>query len=270
MGAPPAEWIVFSSARSGDGDLYALQPKTGELRLVVGSPEAEGGGRFDAARDRLIYQRFGEPTILMSSGEKVLDDLAGDAAPVWSPDGERIAYSARRRGQENLYVARIDGRQEEQLTSGPASDRYPAWSPDGSELVFARRLETGWDLHAIALGGQAPEVRRLTRRGVYVGHPAWSPDGRSIAFDTSFDGEIEIARLDLATGRVERLTRRPGNDLVPAWSRDGKSLAFGGESEGDWELWLLELASGRLTRLTESEGFDGGPVFVPADVLRKR
>ncbi len=264
-------WIVFSSARSGDGDLYRLDLVAAEPELLVSSAFGEGGARYDAFRRRLIHVRYEDDRALLMAGDEVLfPDPSGDVPPVWSPDGRWIAFASRRDGREDLYLARADGSGVTAVTTDDEPDRYPAWSPDSRRLVFARQLESGWDLHTITVDEKSPRVHRLTEEGAYVGHPDWSPDGRSIAFDTQVDDQTEIAILDLETRSIRRLTDRPGNDLVPAWSLDGTHLAFGADSgDGNWELWSVTVTTGDLRRLTDSPGFDGGPVFVPSSVASR-
>ncbi len=261
-------WIVFSSGRTGDGDLYALHPTTGEAVQLTTATMGEGGVRYDAARSRVIFQRF-EPdsTILGTLEHDLFADPSGDVAPAWAPTGDRIVYADTHDG--NLYLAASDGTDIVRLTDTEAVDRYPTWSPDGQQIAFARRLETGWDLHTIDLRTEPPKLTRRTTNGVYVGHPAWSPDGQRLAFDMFYDGQAEIAVLDLATGVLTRLTERDGNDLIPAWSPDGTRIAFGGEpaGSGNWDLWEIDVATRVLRRLTEDPAFDGGPVYVPASVL---
>lgn len=269
-----ADWVMFASGRSGEGDLYALQPETGETRLVVGTPSPEGTVRYDAARDRLVYHRYEtdpERAVLVADSTDLFVCPNGDVAPVWSPTGTRIAYVAQRDGQDDLFLARPDGSEEQRLTNDAFIDRYPAWSPDGDRLVFARRLDTGWDLHVLDLTTDPPTLGRLTNDGVYVGHPAWSPDGQFIAFDTLIEEQAEIVMLELATGTLTRLTDRPGNDLIPAWSPDSRRIAFGGEpnSNGNWDLWMVDVTTREITRLTTQPTYDGGPVFVPATVVEQ-
>ena len=266
------EWIVFSSGRSGEGDIYAIHPESRETRLLAGTPASEGTVRYDAYGQRVVYHRYEEDpmrAMLVSQGVDLFEDPNGDVAPAWSPVKPQVVYVANRDGQEDLYVAEADGAGEIRLTNDALVERYPAWSPDGAAIVYALRLETGWDLHVIEPLVDAPEPRRLTTDGVYVGHPSWSPDGRFIAFDTLIDGQAEIAMLEVETGVITRLTERAGNDLIPAWSGDSQRIAFGGEPDnaGNWDLWMVDITTRDITRLTSQPAFDGGPVFVPAAVL---
>lgn len=264
-------WIVFQSARSGQGDFYAVEPATGETKFVFGTELGEGGIRYDAARGRLVHQRFEEipERVMLATGEDDLfEDPNGDTPPSWSPTGEWIVYAAPRDGFEDLYLAQPDGSGEIQLTDDAEVDRYPVWSPDGQRIAFARRAESGWDVFTIsAEEGATPE--RLTELGEYVGHLAWSPDGAKIAFDRLYDGQAEIAVLQIESGEIRRLTDRAGNDMVPAWSPDGRFIAFAGEpaGSGNWDLWTVDVESLEINRLTTEEGYDGRPVYVPAPVL---
>jgi len=262
-------WIAFASSRTGDGDVYALKPSTGALVLVAGTERGEGTVRYDAARQRIVHHEFTDDAAwLLSGGERLWVDPNGDVAPVWSPDGEWVAYVREAEGRQRLFRARPDGAGEEALTAGDATERYPAWSPDSSRLVFARRTEGGWDLFTVepATGREA----QLTDGRRYVGHPAWSPSGDRVAFDTYFDGHSDIAVLDVASGEITRVTDRAGNELIPAWAPDGGSLAFGGEpaGSGNWDLWSVDLGTLEVTRLTDHPAGDGGPVYVPAAALR--
>jgi len=62
------------------------------------------------------------------------DDM--DLEPVWSPDGERIAFASRRDGDFEIFVMNADGTEVRQLTDNDAIDLEPAWSPDGERIAF--------------------------------------------------------------------------------------------------------------------------------------
>ncbi len=266
----PAEWIVFSSARSGNGDIYALDPDSGKLIEIVSTDLPEGAPRFDAANSRIVHQRYEDRrTILVSGSDDLFRDPSSENAPAWSPDGWWIAYSDVRNGSEDLFIARPDGSGERQLTDDPEIDRYPSWSPDGTRIIFSRKEDTGWVLCTLDLRDLTGGLERLTSPSEYVGHPAWSPDDTRVAFDMLFDGQAEIAILDLVSRKLTRLTDRPGNDLVPAWSTDGRMLAFGGQPDStlNWDIWRIGVENLELTRLTTDPAFDGGPIFVPAAAI---
>ena len=262
----PAEWVVFGSGRSGDGDILAVNPETGRIRPLVTTPAPEGAVRWDPARRRIVHHRFdADAAVLVSGGRDLFVDPNGDVAPAWSPDGN-VVYALEADGAGDLWVADSLGENPRRLTADAAVERYPSWSPGGDRIVYAKRLEAGWDLFVLTL--ETGEEERITADGAYVGHPAWSPDGRWIAYDTFFGDQTEIVVRDLETGDARRVTNRERNDLIPSWSCDGSRLVFGWETEpGNFDVWMAELESGELVRLTSDPGPDGGPIFVPAEAL---
>lgn len=263
--------VVFTSSRSGDGDLYVVDERRGVARPLTSDPVGEGGARHDRFGQRLVHQRFGpDGAELVADGEVLREDPSGDAGVSWSPADGSIVYARNDGGREDLWIEPADGSGARKLTDDAEVDRYPAWTPDGTRVVFVRQDVRGWDLFVVDVVGGKPE--RLTSEGVYVGHPAVSPDGRRVVFDTLVEGQTDVALLDLETGAVAVVCGRVGNDLAPAWSLDGERIAFGGvdPESGDWDLYELVLADGELTRLIDSPGFDGGPVYVPGGLVRAR
>ncbi len=156
-------------------------------------------------------------------------------SPVWSPDGEWLAFTLFMSGRPpQLRTMDPDGNIR---ALGPDSEgiaRYdPAWSPDGLWIAYAAREgEQGptdlWlmpsPLNTLYDSEWTPI--RLTTMG-QARNPAWSPDGRQIAFiaaeKQSFD--LWLLNLDLggdwpqSTGKAERLTDGGNVDATsrPSW-----------------------------------------------------
>lgn len=59
-----------------------------------------------------------------------------DDYPIWSPDGNKIAFSSYRDGNFEIYVMNVDGSNQFNLTNHPAGDTNPVWSPDGAKITF--------------------------------------------------------------------------------------------------------------------------------------
>lgn len=55
-------------------------------------------------------------------------DPAADLAPVWSPDGSRIAFTSDRTGDTEVFVMNVDGSSLADLTNNPATDTSPVWA----------------------------------------------------------------------------------------------------------------------------------------------
>jgi TolB protein len=70
-------------------------------------------------------------------GAVPLTEQAGDADPVWSRNGDLIAFRRRAPdGWSRICVMNADGSGEQSLTGGPWIEQDPTWSPDGGWIAF--------------------------------------------------------------------------------------------------------------------------------------
>jgi Tol biopolymer transport system component len=100
----------------------------------------------------------------------------------WSPDGMRLAFSARLPNNHwAVHVANVDGSREVQLTDPSINGGSPAWSPDGRHIAFDATLD-GHD-QIFVMDENGSEQHPLTTDYNWDCHaPSWSPDGERIAF----------------------------------------------------------------------------------------
>ncbi len=174
-------------------------------------------------------------------------DNGSDQAPVWSPDGTRIAFRSYRESKNSVEVMDAGGANRTVLwSSGAGRDPYCAehddlaWSPDGQTVAFAAHEACPGqpDLFAAAADGSTP-ARRLLAAGTNGVFPRFSPDGRRIAFlgsEGAGAGSLYVAEVESAGADPRGLqARRIGPDLEysavdqwfpPHWSPDGTELAL--------------------------------------------
>jgi Tol biopolymer transport system component len=186
------------------------------------------------------------------------DDFGSGQAPVWSPDGTRIAFRGYHASKNSVEVMDAGGRNRTVLwTSGTERDPYCAehddlaWSLDGQTVVFAAHDTCPGQpqLFVVPADGSGPAAKLLApgTSGIF---PRFSPDGRRIAFlgaEVAGSGSLYVADVGSAdAGAGDLKPRRVGPDLgdglvdqqtPPHWSPDGTELAvvvgtvFGGTGE---------------------------------------
>ncbi|MEO7674010.1 MAG: S9 family peptidase [Pyrinomonadaceae bacterium] len=117
-----------------------------------------------------------------SFNELVNAKRVGD--PQLSPDGKRVAFTigivnkAENRTVTHIYVVKIDGSDQKQLTNGTASHSSPRWSPNGDHIAYI----SGGQLWVMEEDGDDKE--QVTKISSGAGNPVWSPDGKWIAFSS--------------------------------------------------------------------------------------
>src|SRR5262249_62009408 len=67
---------------------------------------------------------------------RLTHDPAYSRSPTWSPDGTMLAFSSNRNGNYEIYVRRVEGGQEVNVTNDTSQDIEPAFSPDGNWIAF--------------------------------------------------------------------------------------------------------------------------------------
>lgn len=75
------------------------------------------------------------------NARRLTSHAASEFAPRFSPDGQRIAFSASYDGNTDVYVIGLDGGQPRRLTWHPSADVVSGWSPDGKRVLFASPRE---------------------------------------------------------------------------------------------------------------------------------
>jgi Tol biopolymer transport system component len=151
---------------------------------------------------------------------------ARDFAPVWSPDGRRIAFSSNRNGDVNLFLVPADrSAAPEQLTRTNTWPYPLSWSPDGRGLLVEESPpKTGAQLSELSLDGERT-LRPLLPAPFRADAARLSSDGRWMAYQSDEAGrpEVYVMRYPAPGGRF-RISRNGGSD--PVWSPDGREIFF--------------------------------------------
>ncbi len=156
----------------------------------------------------------------------VTDTDSANFFPVWSPDGEQLAFASARNSALNLYLKRTTGTAPEERLLETRFQTYPlSWSPDGKVLIYAMGdPQTRTDIWALPLTGERkPQPLLQTKsdeRGAKV-----SPDGNWLVYVSDETGAAEVYVTTFPQpGRAWRISKSGGNN--PAWRADGKELFY--------------------------------------------
>jgi TolB protein len=157
----------------------------------------------------------------MSNDGKNLTNLtktsASEWVPVWSPDGQKIAFSSDRDGDSEIYVIDQDGTNLRKLTDNQGYDGRPRWSPAGDHISFETDRDGGdWDIYNMNSDGSDPKP--ITANTTPEFSQSWSPDGNWLVYVSNSDGDNEIFIIDVNGQNQIRLTNNSNNDMSPVWA----------------------------------------------------
>jgi len=165
--APNGKWLVFTSERGGDVDLWRADLDGRNLLRLTDGVGYDGGGVF-SPDSKLIAWRTNYPK--------------GEAAT--AKYRELLRQHLVEPMEMDIWVMNADGSGKRQVTKLPGAAFAPIFTPDGKGLVFATNHHDNqgrgrsFDLFRVNLDGTGLE--RITWTGLFNSFPHFSPDGRKL------------------------------------------------------------------------------------------
>ena len=194
-----------------DENDVALSPDGKDAATIRGSNQ--GLWLYDLQRGG--ETRFSSPTLPGS-------------APVWSPDGSKIAFGAGK----GLYLQDTAGGSKEELLLENENTKRPSdWSRDGRFLIYTEANSKGladiWYLPDPLNKSNDRKPIKLQGTDAGASQGQLSPDGRWLAYVSYGSGEedLYVRPFPSGPGRWKVSTSAAAN-REPRWRRDGKELFF--------------------------------------------
>jgi len=180
--SPDGSQIMFMSSMLGDPELFTTDANGGRLKRITHSPGVDTSPAWNPKTGQqiaFVSDRGGLPQLYLmnadgSNVEKLaLPDMTYVIDPSWSPNGQLLALSARRRnGNYDIYVMDVATRQIVELTRDAGRNERPSWAPDGRHIVFQSTRSGTWQIWIMLADGT--QARGLTSQGQSES-PNWSP-----------------------------------------------------------------------------------------------
>ena len=198
------------------------------------------------------------------TARQLTTNAAYDAYPVWSPDGQRLAFSSSREGSLDVYVVDKNGGTPKRLTTD-SGDETPLCFLNGETVLFeATNMPTAQSI--LFASRSFPQVYQVSTSG-----------GRARLFsalpmqDLSINGRGDILYHDIKgyedpfrkhhtsaitrdiwlqrDGQFTKLTSFNGEDRTPRWAADGNSYYYLSEQDGTFNVYKNTIG-GQAVQLT--------------------
>jgi len=179
---------------------------------------------------------------------------------VWSPKGDKMAFTSNERNGKDQDVYIIDPLNPESkylLVEFPVGDSWSIddWSPDSTTLLLSEYLSVSdsnlWSLD-VADGSLTLLTPKNQEDRIAYFQARYSLDGNSIFFITDKDYEFNtLANLDIKTGQLKYLTQHINWDIdLYEISPNGKEIVCVSNEDGVSYIHLLTLSeNGNEVRL---------------------
>ncbi len=211
--------------------------RTGKRLGVTSEPDANGPGWPELSGDdrRVAMRRAVQGNIdiwlqdlVNGRLTRLTFDAASDGVPIWSPDGERVAFASNRTGVLNLYVKSANGAGvEEVVVDSPNAKQTQDWSRDGRWLLYYEQdPKTGRDLWALDMTRRNDPPRAVANTPAQEVLAQLSPDGRWMAYQTNESGRFEVVVQPFPDAVGSKWQVSTAGGVAPRWRADGKELYF--------------------------------------------
>ena len=215
---------------------------------------------------------------------RLTNSKAGEGDPQWAPDSRRIAFAAKREGDDEaqIYVLDLAGGEARRVTNVPTGAGNPQWRPDGQAILFESSIYPGAVDAAANKQVMADRKARKFNMRVYEHFPIrywnqWLDDRRPALFVQEL-AEGAAARDVLTPSKLAQMDGFGGTpqgdgsfSLAPLWSPDGKEILFTATTER-WNaafarvnsaLYRMPAAGGEPRPVTPVAGDFGEVKFTP-------
>lgn len=180
------------------------------------------------------------------------------SVPVWSPDGNTIAYGEIIDGIPQIFTMDLKSLVSTQITTGVQDSTRPLWSADGSRIYFLRggTQLTGGDVWVISAAGGPSEKILANVRSI-----AYSIKANAFVF-SRLEADRNTLWLSSPPGaEPQRFSQLPANikeilGFGLSFSPDGSNISLWAGTAEDTSFWLLPYPSGEPRR-----------VFLPDEIV---
>jgi len=229
--APPyAPKIIFASNRSGNFDIWMINPNGIGLQQLTFDPSNEYSPVGIGSKIVYVSDKEGNKDIWIMNNDgsnkvQLTTEPSNEYAPVIIHS--KIFYISDQSGNEDIWSMCEDGSNKERLTFSTVDESMPSWSPIGG-IIYAARTGVNDDYDLWMMNTNGTGKTQLTNSTVNETKPVFSPSPYrlGVAYVTEQDDDANIWITDFTESgdKVRIWSLEEGYTLVCRWADDNGSL----------------------------------------------
>ena len=168
--SPKGDKILFTSTRSGDLELWTMNPDGSGLKQITFDLGYDGGAFFSPDGSKIVFR---------ASRPKTESDIAeyrdllqqGLVAPT----------------NMEIFVCNADGTNLHQVTKLGKANWAPFFHPSGKKIIFAsnHHATRGYDFQLYMINEDGSGLEQITSESIFNAFPMFSPDGKKLAWSSN-------------------------------------------------------------------------------------
>jgi len=195
-----------------------------------------------------------------------------DILPVWSPNGDVIAFASKRYGNYDIFTIPVQGGQEKRITYHSASDYPSDFTPDGKRVIFSSaRLDAPHNQQFPS--GVLPELYGVPLHGGQISQLLTTPaekatfnsDGSHLIFHNRKGYENpwrkhhtssvtrDIWMYDLKNDNYQQISSYSGEERNPIFAPGDSTIYYLSEQNGDFNIFKKNINGEQTTQITHFE-----------------
>ncbi len=269
-------WRYFNPTSTPETQWRAGILETQLISVKAKTGEAIKSGRFSHDGKLVAYtaEKDGYTNIRVTkvgsdTSIPITDEKCKNQSPIWSPNGDQIAFLSDRGSQLGIWVVDWLGGKLKHLVNFDeygvkGKESFPTlklWSQKESTIYY----QWGSNLFKLDLNSKA--TTQLTEFDQLKFVPSdfdISPDEQAIVYIDNKDGQMDLWRVPIEGGTPFQITNDSASERSPVWYPDNKHLVYKSFTENSNQIFLYNIESKQTTQI-KSESDDGALTDISPD-----
>ena len=229
--SPNGLFILFTRTDGGDFEIFKMMWDGSNVVQLTDNRANDFDASWSPNGERIVFVRqprqgnseLAAPGDLFkmdadgSDAERIRRTDATEIAPVWSPDGRRIAFCRGPiDGNLSIHTIKPNGTDAVRLTGRSSYNCHPNWSPTGRKLTFYSDRDGDGEIMTMSRAGN--NLVNVTSNTKEDSTPVWSPDREWILYVRFAGGDFGLRRIRPNTADDQRFVDGNKDEQFPDWS----------------------------------------------------